>query len=135
MPARPYCFIWDLTCTFQRILYLRPGPDAQIAGFTGKMQIRAAIDSTTTIVDLTTENDRMIIENGYIALDVAADVAIDTSACTKDGSRTEQDPLGGRPYQATGKIGVFELQVTSPDGVTTSVFKGEVVFSREVTRG
>lgn len=135
MPARPYCFIFELGCTFQRILYLQPGPDAQIEGFTGRMQVRPTIDSNDVIIELTTANGRMSVINGAIVLDVAPDVEIDTSVCTKSGTKTEPDPLGGLPYQATGKLAVFDVEVVSPDGVTTRVFAGEVVFSPEVTRG
>lgn len=134
MPSRPYCFIWDMGCAFQRLLYLAAGPDAQIGGFSGKMQIRPEINSDTVIVEISTENNRMEIANGEIAINVPDSVTIDTSSCTRSGDRYELDPMGGLPFAGKGKLAVFDVKITSPGGVVSCIFSGDVVFSDEVTR-
>lgn len=134
MPARPYCFIWELGATFQRVLYLAAGPSAMIEGFTGRMQVRPQVNSDIVIVELTTDNQLMEIANCEIALDVPTSVEIDTSVCTRTGTRYESDPLGGLPFAATGKLAVFDVEIISPEGVISRIFSGDVVFSAEVTR-
>lgn len=134
MPATTYSFIWELGAQFQRVLYLRPGPDAMIEGFTGRMQIRPEADSDDVIVELTTENGRMALTNGSIALDVSHAVEIDTSGCARVGSRQEPDPYGGAPFRATGRLAVFDIELVSPAGLVSRAFSGDVVFSKNVTR-
>lgn len=91
-----------------------------LAGFTGRMQIRRTIDTTTPMISLTTENGRMTINpniagtpsrNNEISLLISA---ADTATLTTSG--------------------VYDLEIVSVSGVVSKIIRGDVTLIPEVTR-
>jgi len=91
-----------------------------LAGFTGRMQIRRTIDTTTPMISLTTENGRMTINpnivgtpsrNNEISLLITA---ADTATLTTSG--------------------VYDLEIISTGGTVSKVIRGDVTLIPEVTR-
>lgn len=91
-----------------------------LAGFTGRMQIRRTIDTTTPMISLTTENGRMTINpniagtpsrNNEISLLITA---ADTATLTTSG--------------------VYDLEIVSVSGVVSKIIRGDVTLIPEVTR-
>lgn len=89
-----------------------------LAGYTAKLEVRSAMGGRTAanslIVALTTENGGIALGGiaGTITLRIAA-----------DKSRTL---LAGKH--------VYDLELTSPAGVTTYILEGDFVIKSEVTR-
>lgn len=135
MPARAFNFVYELNADFQRVLYLKAGPDAMIAGFTGLMQIRPSADSETVITELTTSDNSMQLINGAVVLNLPADTVIDTGPCTRSGTVYERAPDGELPFKGAGPIAVYDVQVISPAGVVTRILSGDIVFAQSVSRG
>lgn len=134
MPAKQRNFIYEVGADFQRVLYLRPGPDADLTGYSGKMQIRPTADSSTVILEISTSNSRMTLGNGIITINVPNSVSIDATSCTRNGALAEPNPAGGQPYTAAGPLAVYDLEVTSGAGVETRLLQGDVCFSAATTR-
>jgi hypothetical protein len=84
-----------------------------LTNFTARMQVRRTIESSTVIVELTTENDGISIvdEDGKIFLFMSP---TQTSALTSSG--------------------VYDLEIISSDGVVSRVVQGLFTLSQEVTR-
>ena len=86
-----------------------------ITGFTARMHIRERLESATTLMELTTENGRIVIVNaveGEIRLYItAADSTLISWAA-----------------------GVYDLEMVSPSGEVTRLIEGKVTVSKEVTR-
>jgi hypothetical protein len=78
------------------------------------MQVRATLESASTLVELTTENSRIALGGtaGTITLTIAA---ADTAALTS-----------GR--------GVYDLELVSGAGIVTRLLQGVATISRNVTR-
>jgi hypothetical protein len=85
-----------------------------LTGFTARMQVRSKIDSTTVIVELTTENGYIVIDNTTktITLNIPATV---TAAFTF----------------ATA---VYSLEILSGGGKVTPFCEGTITLVKEVTR-
>lgn len=136
MPARERNFIIEKGADFQRQLFLKAGPDADIRNFTARMQIRATVASEPFLLELTTENDRITCDYGVITLNLTAAIttAIDTSTLTTRGKLNEPGPTGELPYEGEGKLAVYDLELVSPSGVVSRYLHGKVVFVDNVTR-
>lgn len=85
-----------------------------LSGFTARAQIRRSIGASTTLLELTTENGGIAIDNSAktITLTIAA---------------TATDDL-------TWRTAVYDLELVSGTGVVTRIASGPVTVSREVTR-
>lgn len=136
MPARKRDFIIEKGADFQRQLFLKAGPDADIRNFTARMQIRKSATDSTVLFELTTENNRIACDYGVITLNVAnADTTIlDTTSLTAKGKATEPGPIGELPYESEGKLAVYDLELVSPSGVVTRYLEGRVCIVDNVTR-
>lgn len=136
MPARKRDFIIEKGADFQRQLFLKPGPDADIRNFTARMQVRSAVSSEIVVLELTTENNRINCDYGIITINVTAAVttALDTSGLTSKGKITEPGPTGELPYESDGKLAVYDLELISPAGVVTRYLEGRVCIIDNVTR-
>ncbi len=93
------------------------GSDSQpidLTDCTAKMQVREEVSSETVLLELSTENDGIIItpELGQIDLFISGE---DTAFLTSEG-------------------GVYDLEVYFLGGDTTRLCEGSVVFTDEVTR-
>ena len=136
MPARKRDFIIEKGADFQRQLFLKAGPDADIRNFTGRMQIRKSATDSTVLFELTTANNRITCDYGVITLNIAnADTTtLDTSSLTAKGKVTEPGPIGELPYESEGKLAVYDLELVSPSGVVTRYLEGRVCIVDNVTR-
>ena len=85
-----------------------------LSGFTARMQLRDEIESSSTVLSLTTENGRIALggANGTVTLTVAA---------TDTANLTAGD-------------GVYDLELVSGGGVVTRLIEGAYSIVREVTR-
>jgi len=136
MPARKRDFIIEKGADFQRQLFLKPGPDADIRNFTARMQVRSAVSSEIVVLELTTENNRITCGYGVITINVPSSITttLDTSGLTIKGKVTEPGPIGELPYESEGKLAVYDLELISPAGVVTRYLEGRVCIVDNVTR-
>lgn len=136
MPARDRNFIIEKGADFQRQLYLKPGPDADIRDFTARMQVRATTSSEAFLLELTTANDKITCDYGVVTLNLTAAMtaAIDTSTLTTKGKLTEPAAAGELPFEGEGKLAVYDLELESPAGIVTRYLQGKVVIVDNVTR-
>jgi len=126
MRAGTYNFTCEQGSTFTRLIELEE-PDLladptgetfvpiNIEGYTARMQIRRTIDSSATLVSLTTENGGLTVNPSdpdnqiLISMSDAVTASISTS-------------------------GVYDLEIQSPDGTVSRILQGTVTLSPEVTR-
>lgn len=134
MPAKQRDFIFEVGADFARAIYLAPGPDADIRGFTARMQIRPSADSDEVVLDLTTENNRLSVDYGRLVLNVPHGAAIDLTKLSREGSVNEPAGDGLMPFTARGKLGTYDLEIVAPNGFVTRLLQGDVCFSKNVTR-
>jgi hypothetical protein len=85
-----------------------------LSGFTAAAQVRKTIDSEEVLLSLTTENGGIVIDEADATITLQA-TAVQTAAI---------DWLDG----------VWDLEITSADGIVTAVAAGSVKVIREVTR-
>ena len=90
------------------------GTPLNLTGYTAHMQLRASYTSPQVIVELTTENGRLVITplTGLVTLLLSAA----TTAA-----------LVAKTY-------VYDLEIVSASGFVTRMLQGEAVISPEVTR-
>lgn len=90
------------------------GTPIPLTGYTARMQVRHSVSAEEVLLDLTTENDRLVIDelNGRvtIVLDPVVTAAI------------------------TWRKGMYDLELVSPTGGVKRLVEGAVTVSREVTR-
>lgn len=92
----------------------RPRVAVDLTGYTARMQIRAKLEATTVLADLTTENGGITLGGSAGTIDLyLSDTA--TSAIT-------------------GTLGVYDLELIAPNGDVTPLVGGVVRISPEVTR-
>jgi hypothetical protein len=85
-----------------------------VTGYTAAMDVRYAPSSTTSIIELTSSNGRIIVgsTNGKFTLQL-------------DNQETAALPAGSY---------VYDLEITAPDGTVTRLLEGGFNVSPEVTR-
>lgn len=109
---------YDITCeqgaTFSRTLTVKDsnGVARDLSGYTARMQVRRTTSSSTTLVELTTENGRISLNsNGEISLSLSA---TETAALTDEG--------------------VYDLEIEDSSGNVERVVEGAFNLDLEVTR-
>jgi hypothetical protein len=115
MAAMTYDILIEQGATFsESMVYKDQGVAINLTGFTARMQVRATLESASTLVELTTANDRIALGGtaGTITLSISA---TDTEALT-----------AGR--------GVYDLELVSGSGIVTRLLQGVATISRNVTR-
>jgi tRNA A37 threonylcarbamoyltransferase TsaD len=103
--------------TFNQTLFYETGePSAPVnlAGYTAKMHIRSKPESKALILELSTSNGRIVLNEatGSIRLFISASDSALLSVCDK---------------------AVYDLELTT-GAVTTRILQGNVIISPEVTR-
>ena len=103
--------------TFNQTLFYETGePSAPVdlAGYTAKMHIRSKPESKALILELSTTNGRIVLNEttGSIKLFISASDTASLSVCDK---------------------AVYDLELTT-GSVTTRILQGNVIISPEVTR-
>tara|TARA_B100001778_G_C18117450_1_gene419065 strand:+ start:170 stop:514 length:345 start_codon:yes stop_codon:yes gene_type:complete len=114
MSAGDYDIICEQGATFSRTLTVKDssGTARNLSTFTGKMQVRKRLTSSTVLIELSTSNGRMTLNSsGEISLSITAS---DTAALS-DG-------------------GVYDLEITSSGGAVERVVEGDFNLIPEVTR-
>lgn len=126
MRAGTYNFTCEQGATFTRLIELEE-PDLiadptgntfvpiDISGYTARMQIRRTLESSTPMISLTTENNRLVINPG-------------------DANNQVTITLTDEETSTLTTSGVYDLEIESPDGVVSRVLQGAVTLSLEVTR-
>jgi hypothetical protein len=115
MAATTYDILIEQGATFsQLVTYKDNGVAVNLTGYTARMQVRATLESASTLVELTTANGRIALGGtaGTITLTISA---TDTAALTS-----------GR--------GVYDLELVSGSGIVTRLLQGVATISRNVTR-
>jgi hypothetical protein len=115
MAATTYDILIEQGATFsQLVTYKDNGVAVNLTGYTARMQVRATLESASTLVELTTANSRIALGGtaGTITLTISA---TDTAALT-----------AGR--------GVYDLELVSGSGIVTRLLQGVATISRNVTR-
>ncbi len=115
-PAGIYNIICDQGATNTRTLTWRTeaGALVNLSGYTGRMQVRADHDSTTTILSLTTAN-------GGITLGGALGTILITVSSTESATLTPGE------Y-------VYDLELVAAGGEVTRLVQGTFLVRPEVTR-
>ena len=90
------------------------GNPKDLTGYTARMQIREDIDAATFILELTTENGRILLGGATGDIDLYVS-ATDTAALDFDAA-------------------VYDLEIVPPDGKVKRFAEGKVSLHREVTR-
>jgi tRNA threonylcarbamoyladenosine modification (KEOPS) complex Pcc1 subunit len=115
MAAMTYDILIEQGATFsESMVYKDQGVAINLTGYTARMQVRSTLESATTVVELTTANDRIALGGtaGTITLTISA---TDTAGLT-----------AGR--------GVYDLELVSGSGIVTRLLQGVATISRNVTR-
>lgn len=113
MLAGNYDIICEQGATFRRIISVVNADDSlpDYTSSTARMQVRPTVESATVIIELTTENDGLILEDNTITLFISAD---DTTAL----------PIGSYRYDLEIQTGTEVIRLVQ------GIFK----VSPEVTR-
>jgi hypothetical protein len=115
MAATTYDILIEQGATYSQVItYKEAGVAVNLTGYTARMQVRATLESASTLVELTTANSRIALGGtaGTITLTISA---TDTAALTS-----------GR--------GVYDLELVSGSGIVTRLLQGVATISRNVTR-
>lgn len=116
MPAIKYDFEIEQGADFS-LAFRRKGDDGDpipLTGFTARMQVRANVASNTVLLELTTENERLVIDENDGRVTIALDA--ETTAAVN------------------WRRGVYDLELVSPGGSVTRLVEGAITVSKEVTR-
>ncbi len=116
MAAGKLNFIIEQGTTFSHSLtWLDESESAvNLTGFTARMQVRPNITEETVLLELTTENGRIVITNPLTGTIELLVTAADTAAITWSS-------------------GVYDLEMVS-GSVVTRLVEGKIKVSKEVTR-
>lgn len=94
--------------------YVQYNTPVTLTGYTARMQIRATVESTTTLVSLTTENGGITLDNTAKTITLLM-----TATATAALDWTEA---------------VYDLELVSSGGVVTRLLSGSISVQTEVTR-
>jgi hypothetical protein len=87
-----------------------------LSGYSAKMQVRRTIDSTSFMLELSTQNGALTINPTE---DSVNQIYIDISASVTASVDTD---------------GVYDIEITNPDGTVSRILQGIFTLSPEVTR-
>lgn len=116
MLAGRYNIICDQGSTFQRVIEIKDtdGTVFPLNGYTARMQVRREVDSTATLIELSTANGRIVLYPTLGAIELKL-TAAETGAMTRGGH--------------------YDLElVKTSDGEVSKVLRGEFRLEKEVTR-
>ena len=115
MLAGTYKITCDQGATFERVITVKDstGTPMNLTGYTARMQVRREIESSTTLVELTTQNGRITLGGA------AGTITLSMNAATTAAIEDE---------------GVYDLEIISSGGAVHRVLKGRFVLDLEVTR-
>jgi hypothetical protein len=105
-------FTWYLPPPTPNPTKLTHGDPKDLTGYTGELQIREDLEDALPKITLSSANGGVIISGGAISLRIEAS---DTAAFNFSN-------------------GVYDLELTAPDGTVTRLVEGKVKVSPNVTR-
>ncbi len=118
-PAGIHNFLCNQGATFNRTITWTDSARQpyDIGNYTARMHVRATVDASTTIIELTTANGRISIGNtvatkGQVTLTIAANTTT----------------------TLTPGLYVYDLELVSNTGVVDRILEGNFKVSAEVTR-
>lgn len=116
MLAGKYNMVCDQGSTFVRIIEIKDADGAvfSLTGYTARMQVRRDVDTSTTLIELTSANGRIAINGalGAITMTLTPDL---TTALTRGG--------------------VYDLEIVkTATGEVYKVIRGEFRLEKEVSR-
>lgn len=117
MPAAKLNLTFEQGADYNRDLIWKTGVPAgpvPLTGYTARMQVRPSFTSATVLLELTTENSGLVIDEAAGKVSIKA-TAVQTAAIT-------------------AKAGVYDLELVAPGGAVKRFVKGTVTISPEVTR-
>lgn len=119
MSATKYPLFIEQGATFDKSLTYSTGTQknavpVDLTGCTARAQIRSDIDSETVLLELTTENGRIVLGG------VTGEIRIVIDAVTTAG--------------ITWESGVYDLELVFANGFVKRLIAGSVSVSKEVTR-
>lgn len=96
------------------LVWTKDGSAVQLDGYTARLQVRATLNSTATLLELTTENGGIVLTaaTGEIQLVITA---VATAAFT-------------------WTAGTYDLEMITSTGKVRRLLEGKVKVSKEVTR-
>lgn len=110
---------YDITCeqgaTFARTLQWLDENEVAVdlTGYTARMHVRKTVKASTTLIELTTANSRIVLTPLTGTIDLIL-TATETATITDSG--------------------VYDVELVSPANVVTRILEGKFILSREVTR-
>lgn len=116
MPAKIFDLVIEQGATLNySVTVLDPdGTPKDLTGFTGRMQIREAVSSVTTLVDATTVN-------GMVTVNIPdSQVIVNIPASTTNGF--------------TWDAGVYDLEIENAGGYVIRLVRGRCSLNLQVTR-
>lgn len=116
MLAGRYNIICDQGSTFQRVIEIKDtdGTVFPLTGYTARMQIRREVDATSTIIELTTENGRIVVYTSLGAIELK---------------------LSASETAGMARGGYYDLEIIkTATGEVQKVLRGEFRLEKEVTR-
>ena len=115
MPAAKLDLTVEQGATFRHVLTLRAGAvPYDLTGHVARMQLRADVRSPTTLLELTSENGRLVIDA------LAGKITLVLDATTTAGM--------------TSGTAIYDLEIEAADGTVTRLVQGKVKVLPEVTR-
>lgn len=116
MLAGKYNMVCDQGSTFVRVIEIKDADGAvfSLTGYTARMQVRRDVDTSTTLIELTSANGRIAINGalGAITMTLTPDL---TAALTRGG--------------------VYDLEIVkTATGEVYKVIRGEFRLEKEVSR-
>ena len=115
MLAGVYKIVCDQGATFERLLTIEEssGDPMNLTGFTARMQVRPEIESTDVLVELTTENGRLVLGGAAGTISMSLSPVV-TATIDRDG--------------------FYDLEIISSGGAVHRVLRGRFLVNLEVTR-
>lgn len=113
---------WRQPQTTQQVIDDEDGTPVDLTGYTARMQLRTAVDSDAVVLELTTENDRIILGDQEAATPTYTNGQI---RLLVDAETMEDVPAAKYKY---------DLELISAGGIVTRLLQGKIKVVAEVTR-
>lgn len=131
MPAKIHDLMIEQGTTFEYgVRWLRDDDPVDITGYTAALQCRTTPTSSVKLLDLTTANNKLIIDTGTDGIVTIRLTATQTSAIAPPATCSQRTYLSRRVIE----LGAYDLELTSPDTVVVRLLEGRIFLVPEVTR-
>lgn len=98
-----------------------------LTGYTAQMQVRKTFASKDKVFDLTTENNRIVLntEPGHVAITISS--ALSRAVAVSAADLAWKDGKKGATFE-------YDIELTNPGGKIKRLMQGSAFFIPEVTR-